>query len=116
LGAMDERCFPVNFNDVDYCLKLRAAGKRIVFTPHAKLLHLESASRGNDKQADRRARFERELRNLRAKWAEVLMADPFYNPALSLDPIPFSALAWPLRSMALRTSARPTPASVPPGF
>jgi GT2 family glycosyltransferase len=116
LGAMDERCFPVNFNDVDYCLKLRAAGKRIVFTPHAKLLHLESASRGNDKQADRRARFERELRNLRAKWAEVLMADPFYNPALSLDPIPFSALAWPLRSMALRSSARPTPASVPPGF
>ncbi len=115
-GAMDEFRFPVNFNDVDYCLKLRAAGKRIVFTPHAKLLHLESASRGNDKRADRKGRLERELRNLRAKWADVLMADPFYNPTLSLDPIPFSALAWPLRSMALRRSARPTPASVPPGF
>ena len=46
VGGMDEVPFPVNFNDVDYCLKLRARGQRIVFTPHAKLLHLESASRG----------------------------------------------------------------------
>ena len=42
VGGMDEVRFPVNFNDVDYCLKLRARGQRIVFTPHAKLLHLES--------------------------------------------------------------------------
>ena len=41
VGGMDELAFPVNFNDVDYCLKLRALGKRIVFTPHAKLAHLE---------------------------------------------------------------------------
>jgi O-antigen biosynthesis protein len=116
LGGMDEFRFPVNFNDVDYCLKLRAAGKRIVFTPHAKLLHLESASRGTDQQVDRKARFERELNNLRAKWADVLVSDPFYNPMLSLDPIPFSALAWPLRAMAARTAAPPTPVAVPPGF
>jgi GT2 family glycosyltransferase len=116
LGGMDEFRFPVNFNDVDYCMKLRAAGKRVVFTPHAKLLHLESASRGTDGQADRKARFERELRNLRAKWADGLISDPFYNPVLSLDPIPFSALAWPLRSMRARTSAPPVPAAVPPGF
>jgi GT2 family glycosyltransferase len=116
VGGMDEFRFPVNFNDVDYCLKLRAAGKRVVFTPHAQLLHLESASRGTDRQADRKARFERELHNLRAKWADVLTADPFYNPALSLDPVPFSALAWPLRSMQSRTSAAPHPVTVPPGF
>lgn len=116
LGGMDEYRFPVNFNDVDYCLKLRAAGKRVVFTPHAKLLHLESASRGSDKRPDRKARLERELRNLRAKWADVLMNDPFYSPILSLDSIPFSALAWPLRSMECRRSERPTPVHVPPGF
>jgi len=116
LGGMDELRFPVNFNDVDYCLKLRAAGKRIVFTPHARLRHLESASRGADTNVDRKARLERELRNLRAKWADVLMADPFYNPALSLDPIPFSALAWPQRLLTCRTSGRPIPVDVPPGF
>jgi GT2 family glycosyltransferase len=116
LGGMDEFRFPVNFNDVDYCLKLRAAGRRVVFTPHAKLLHLESASRGSDKHVDRKARLDRELRNLRAKWADVLMDDPFYSPVLSLDPIPFSALAWPLRSMECRRLKRPTPVHVPPGF
>ena len=41
VGGFDEINFPINFNDVDYCLKLRALGKRIVFTPHAQLLHLE---------------------------------------------------------------------------
>lgn len=116
VGGMDEFRFPVNFNDVDYCLKLRAAGKRVVFTPHAKLLHLESASRGSDSRADSKARLDRELRNLRAKWADVLMNDPFYSPILSLDPIPFSALAWPLRSIECRRLERPTPVRVPPGF
>ncbi|HLN11047.1 MAG TPA: glycosyltransferase family 2 protein [Xanthobacteraceae bacterium] len=116
LGGMDEVRFPVNFNDVDYCLKLRARGQRIVFTPHARLLHLESASRGTDHQADRKARFQRELQNLRAKWGGVLAADPYYSPLLSLDPIPFSALAWPVRDMAARANAPPAPIDIPHGF
>jgi GT2 family glycosyltransferase len=115
-GGMDEFRFPVNFNDVDYCLKLRAAGKRVVFTPRARLLHLESASRGSDNRADRSARLERELRNLRAKWGNVLTADPLYSPVLSLDSMPFSALAWPLRDIAARTNDAMKPLGVPPGF
>ena len=114
VGGMDEIRFPVNFNDVDYCLKLRALGRRIVFTPHAKLIHLESASRAPE--ANHGARFERELQNLRAKWGDVLAADPYYNPMLSLDPIPYSALAWPVRAMEPRTNNPPIPSLVPPGF
>ena len=116
VGGMDAFRFPVNFNDVDYCLKLRAAGKRIVFTPHARLRHLESASRGSDVLPHRKARADRELRNLRAKWADVLTSDPFYSPVLSLDPVPFSALAYPYRSLASRTLHRPKPVELPPGF
>jgi O-antigen biosynthesis protein len=116
VGGMDELRFPVNFNDVDYCLKLRGGGKRIVFTPHAKLLHLESASRGNDKARDSSGRFERELQNLRTKWGDVLVADSYYNPMLSLDPIPFSALAWPPREMEPRLVTRPKPVLAPPGI
>jgi O-antigen biosynthesis protein len=115
-GGMDELQFPVNFNDVDYCLKLRAKGKRIVFTPHAKLFHLESASRGEDKLPDRAARFARELQNLRARWGEHLIADPYYSPVLSLDPIPYSALAWPPRSRQARIMTDPKPVDIPPGF
>jgi GT2 family glycosyltransferase len=116
VGGMDDVLFPVNFNDVDYCLKLRARGQRIVFTPHAKLLHLESASRGLDLAVDRRARFDRELRNLRSKWGSVLAADPYYSPLLSRDPIPYSALAWPPGSAEPRVNLAPVAADVPPGF
>lgn len=116
VGGMDEVRFPVNFNDVDYCLKLRSIGKRIVFTPHAKLVHLEAASRGADVRADQEKRFTRELQNLRAKWAAVLAEDPYYSPTLSRDPIPFSALAWPPHPMGPRLNRPPTPTQMPSGF
>jgi len=116
LGGMDEMFFPINFNDVDYCLKLRAQGKRIIFTPYAKLLHLESASRGSVRSAHRRKLFERELRSLRGRWFDTLIADPFYNPLLSLDPVPYSALAVPRRDMSPRWSVRPVPKALLPGM
>jgi GT2 family glycosyltransferase len=116
VGGMDEVRFPVNFNDVDYCLKLRARGKRIVVTPHAKLVHLKSASRGPNVGANHERRFERELQNLRAKWGAVIAADPYYSPMLSLDPIPFSALAWPPRAMEPRVNQAPVSIQIPSGF
>ncbi|QDM22626.1 glycosyltransferase [Tardiphaga sp. vice154] len=116
VGGMDEIRFPVAFNDVDLCLKLRQLGRRIVFTPHATLLHLESATRGKDEAPDRKARFERELRMLRTMWGEALINDPYYSPVLSLDPSPFSALAWPPRSFAARINAPPQAVDVLPGI
>jgi len=103
LGGMDEINFPVSFNDVDYCLRLRAVSRRIIFTPHARLVHLESASRGKLNSIDHAARFTREISALRHRWGEALLRDPLYNPTLSLDPIPFSAFAWPARSFEART-------------
>jgi hypothetical protein len=108
--------FPVNYNDVDLCLKLAALGKRIILTPHARLLHVESASRGNDDIPERAARFRREITNLRNRWGEVLIDDPYYSPMLSLDPVPFSALAWPPRSMEPRIAAPPKAVDFPPGL
>ena len=115
-GGFDEFRFPVNFNDVDYCLKLRAAGLRVVLTPHARLLHRESASRGADRRPDQAGRSLRELRNLRAIWGETLAADPAYHPMLSLDQTPYSALAWPPRPAPPRRPVWPRPRPVPPGF
>jgi O-antigen biosynthesis protein len=116
VGGMDEIFFPVNFNDVDYCLKLRALGRRVVVTPHARLLHLESASRGSDQSADRAGRMHRELRSLRARWLGPIVNDPYYNPSLSLDSIAFSALAWPPRGRAARLNQPAQPASIPLGM
>jgi GT2 family glycosyltransferase len=116
VGGMDEVNFPVNFNDVDYCLKLRALGRRIVVSSHARLLHLESASRGSDQRPDRAGRLQRELRALRARWLETIVNDPYYSPLLSLDSIPFSALAWPPRADAARFNRAPQAVAIPPGM
>jgi len=116
VGGLDEVRFPVNYNDVDYCLKLRANGKRIVFTPHAKLVHLESASWGADVRPDQERRFQRELQNLRSKWGQVLAADPYYSPILSRDPIPFSGLAWPPGPMQPRINRQPAAIEIPLGI
>jgi hypothetical protein len=116
VGGMDEVHFGVAFNDVDYCLKLREAGKRIVLTPHARLVHTESASRGRDDRPDKRDRFERELNMLRARWGECLLEDPSYNPQLSRDGVPYGALAWPPGRLAPRLNKSPQARHLPPGF
>jgi O-antigen biosynthesis protein len=116
VGGMDEAIFPISFNDVDYCLKLRALGKRIVFTPHARLMHLESASHGRDRHPHDKARFERELESLRTRWGNVLASDPYYSPMLSLDSRPFSALAWPVRALDPRINEPLRPVDIPAGF
>jgi GT2 family glycosyltransferase len=85
VGGLDEANLAVAFNDVDFCLRIRAAGWRILWTPFAELYHLESASRGQDLTAEKAQRFARELGYLRRHWGKALMRDPFYNPNLELD-------------------------------
>ncbi len=105
VGGLDEVAFPVTFNDVDLCLKVGALGKAIVMTPRARLLHKESASRGLDLTREKHARSRKEMAALRARWAEILADDPFYNPNLGLDLFPFDGLAAPPRRRRLRLGA-----------
>jgi O-antigen biosynthesis protein len=116
VAGMDETHFGVAFNDVDYCLRLREAGQRIVFTPHARLIHAESASRGRDDRPDTRHRFERELSMLRARWGEFLIEDPTYHPQLSRDGVPYSALAWPPGRVEPRFNRHPEARDLPRGL
>jgi GT2 family glycosyltransferase len=91
LKGLDER-FSVAFNDVDFCLRARDAGYRIVWTPYAQLYHYESKSRGSDERdPNKRARFEREHARLVEKHTKQgLLHDPYYNPNLTLDREDFS--------------------------
>lgn len=76
--------YPVAFNDVDFCLRLRQTGRRIVWTPDVVLRHHESASRGADDTDARRSRMCTEFDRLRSRWADQLDDDPAYNPNLTL--------------------------------
>ena len=66
---------PNNFNDVDFCLKLRSDGYRNIWTPHVEMHHFESQSRVNHVH-----QFEIDL--LRRRWGTRLLSDPYYNPNL----------------------------------
>ena len=78
VGGFDE-ALPVDFNDIDFCLRVRAAGFRIVFTPYAQLFHHESASVGpRDKRRE-------DVELMRQRWAAMIDDDPYYNPNLTRD-------------------------------
>nr|MBA2586027.1 glycosyltransferase [Chthoniobacterales bacterium] len=95
-GGLNERELAIAFNDVDFCLRLRAAGLRVIWTPNADLVHYESSSRGLEDTAEKQDRFHREIAYMRERWGEVLDRDPFYNPNLSLGTELFT-LALPPR-------------------
>lgn len=86
VGGLDEEHFPVAFNDVDLCLKIRMRGKLIVYTPYAKLYHYESKTRGFDTDPLQLKRFQKEIGNFQNKWSQLLeKGDPYYNINLSLS-------------------------------
>jgi len=94
VGGFDAGVFPVAFNDVDLCLRLRERGLRSVWTPHAVLLHKESASLGRPGSAARRAQFAREEAAFRARWGHLVGRDPSWHPLRSLEGDE-GWLAWP---------------------
>lgn len=95
VGGMDEQ-FAVAYNDVDFCLRVRALGLRNLYTPHATLIHHESKTRGADDTPEKRARLQKEAALLRTRWGPLLDDDPAYNPNLTLESEHFG-LAWPPR-------------------
>lgn len=83
VGGFDAVHFPVEFNDIDLCLRLEERGFATLWTPFARVVHFESATRGKatfrrlDMHAAERAYF-------RQRWADRLRDDPFFHPGLSL--------------------------------
>ena len=81
----------VAFNDIDLCMKVRALGYLIVYTPFAELYHYESKSRGLENTPEKQSRFSREIEYFRKKWPDILReGDPYYNPNLSMVTQDFS--------------------------
>ncbi|RFB79821.1 glycosyltransferase [Methylovirgula sp. 4M-Z18] len=76
VGGFDPS-YPLDYNDVDFCLRTAEMGLRTVFTPFAQLRHFESRSLprlvadGLD-----RLRFTK-------RWSGVMARDPYYNRNLS---------------------------------
>lgn len=78
VDGFDER-FRLEFNDTDLCLRLRALGYRIVYTPLAEMVHTEKASRGEQAPpGEDRALFL-------SRWRHWINQDPAWHPRLRRD-------------------------------
>lgn len=83
VGGFDAKRFSVDFNDVDLCLRLNAAGYRSLLVPSAVLHHREAASRVRSPEAE--ARHTHEVANLKKRWGPLLAQDPHYHPGFDPD-------------------------------
>ena len=68
--------FPIDFNDVDFALKLEVNGYRTVWTPFAELYHFETMTREKTSRPEA-------IAAMYARWAHRLVNDPYYNPNLA---------------------------------
>lgn len=76
----------VAFNDVDFCLKIRSLGLKIIYNPNVYAYHYESKSRGVDNTKEKMKRFEGEYHLFTYRWnKELRVGDPFYNINYFLD-------------------------------
>lgn len=82
--GFDAEALPINFSDIDYCLKLRQNGHRIILNPYAELYHLESLSRPKVTDPAQIERFRLEIDNMKSLWGSLLEHDPFYHPYYGL--------------------------------
>ena len=81
VGGFNE-AFAVNYNDIDYCLRVHTAGYRIVLAPQARLYHFESRTR------ERRVAIE-EIKLFEQLWAGLTKEDPYYSPCMDNKPANF---------------------------
>jgi len=76
VGGFDTT-FARDFNDVDFCLRVRDLGYRVAWTPYAHFTHFEGAS------IARRKADPGESDTFRQRWGQRDAIDPYYSPALN---------------------------------
>ncbi|MCR5099179.1 MAG: glycosyltransferase family 2 protein [Lachnospiraceae bacterium] len=86
VGGLNED-LAVAFNDVDFCLRIRETGYRIVYNPYATMTHYESKSRGYEDDPEKISRFAGEITYMKNRWRGALENDPYYNVNLTLKDV-----------------------------
>lgn len=93
INGFDKK-LPLTYNDVDFCLRLINRDYKVLFTPFAKLYHLESVSIDKPADSARKCQFRQEINYFLTKHGNHILNDPFYSPNYS-NIRPFFELAFP---------------------
>ena len=93
INGFDKK-LPLTYNDVDFCLRLINRDYKVLFTPFAKLYHLESVSIDKPSDSNRKYQFRKEINYFLTKHGNHILNDPFYSPNYS-NIRPYFELAFP---------------------
>lgn len=79
IDGLDES-FPIAYNDIDFCLRMRSKGLKVICDPGIRLIHHESRTRGSDATPERRKRLDDDAQRMRDRWGSDGLTDLFYSP------------------------------------
>ena len=85
VGGFDEKNLPVEYNDVDFCLKIEEHGYRNLWTPFAEFYHHENASRGYRDTIEKNEQHKLASDYMHSRWGYRIENDPACNPNLTLN-------------------------------
>jgi GT2 family glycosyltransferase len=94
VGGFDEVSLPVEYNDIDYCLRVRAAGLRVICLPTKGIIHRESATRGRATTPEVEMMRSAAMGLIAKRWREAVNHDPFCNPHLNFVGGPDALFPW----------------------
>ena len=86
VNRLNDTDYTINFSDVDLCLNVVEAGYKIIWTPHATLLHHGSVTQKKvdvKKIEARNEIFKKDEDTFVSKWKKYILHDPAYN--INLD-------------------------------
>jgi O-antigen biosynthesis protein len=83
VGGFDAENLPVDLNDIDLCLRVAERGWTNVWAASAVLIHMQSASRGIERNPFDQYRQERTY--FLNRWVEAIRDDPYFHPGFSLS-------------------------------
>lgn len=83
VGGFDADNLPVDLNDIDFCLRIAERGWTNMWAADAALIHVQSASRGIERNPFDQYRQERTY--FVNRWAEAIRDDPYFHPGFSLS-------------------------------
>lgn len=98
LGGFDAERYAVTSGDADFCLRIQASGRDVIYDPGQTWIHYESVSRGYDQDDVRKQRRgEAEHALWRSRFTELDLVDLNGNPHLEWGMRPYDAFHCPGR-------------------
>jgi len=94
VGGFDEVELPVEYGDVDFCLRVRAAGWRTIALPLAGIIHRESSTRGTASPPPVIAMRTAAMKVIAERWPDAVARDPYRNPWVEVGEVPEARFPW----------------------